>query len=287
MSEDEDKKAEAFEKYGLIFAPVDKTTWDDVTLASNLKTKGTNYLNNQAVMLKSSIEASAADLGLIDENKYNFLWIVDWPSFEYDEEEQRYVAAHHPFTMPKDEWKDKLLTDPDKCYSKCYDIVLNGYELGSGSIRIHNQNIQETVFKALELSEEDINNKYISKNIPKEILEVLDAYHEICKSFPKVIKVTPARQKQIRDRLAAYTMEEIKTVFRNAEGSDFLKGKTGKWKADFDWLMGEKNIVKVLEGKYADERKETGPVWRPREFDEDEQRAIQRMLNDDSLGGAI
>lgn len=117
---------------------------------------------------KSVVNASLAylrnffgkDLGLIDENKYNFLWIVDWPSFEYDEEEQRYVAAHHPFTMPKDEWKDKLLTDPDKCYSKCYDIVLNGYELGSGSIRIHEQQVQKDMFKAIGLSDEQAQEKF-------------------------------------------------------------------------------------------------------------------------------
>ena len=100
------------------------------------------------------------DLGLIDENRYEFTWITDWPSFEWDEEENRYVAAHHPFTMPKDECVDKLLTKPEECYSKCYDIVLNGYELGSGSIRIHNQDVQETMFKAIGLTEEEIKVKF-------------------------------------------------------------------------------------------------------------------------------
>ena len=100
------------------------------------------------------------DLGLIDENRYEFTWITDWPSFEWDEEEGRYVAAHHPFTMPKDECVDKLLTKPEECYSKCYDIVLNGYELGSGSIRIHNQDVQETMFKAIGLTEEEIKAKF-------------------------------------------------------------------------------------------------------------------------------
>ncbi len=100
------------------------------------------------------------DLKLIDENQFNLLWIVDWPSFEWDEEEQRYVAAHHPFTMPKDEWKDKLLTDPAHCYSKCYDIVLNGYELGSGSIRIHEQKVQKDMFKAIGLTEEQAQEKF-------------------------------------------------------------------------------------------------------------------------------
>ena len=100
------------------------------------------------------------DLGLIDENKYNFVWIVDWPSFEYSEEENRYIAAHHPFTMPKDEWKDKLLTEPENCYSKCYDVVLNGYELGSGSIRIHESQVQKDMFKAIGLTDEQAQEKF-------------------------------------------------------------------------------------------------------------------------------
>ena len=100
------------------------------------------------------------DLGLIDENRYELCWIVDWPTFEYNEEENRYVAAHHPFTMPKDECVDKLLTDPESCYSKCYDIVMNGFELGSGSIRIHNQDVQAQMFKAIGLSDEEAKNKF-------------------------------------------------------------------------------------------------------------------------------
>lgn len=100
------------------------------------------------------------ELDLIDQSKYNYLWIVDFPSFEFDENENRYVAAHHPFTSPKDEFKDKLLTDPASCYSKCYDIVLNGYELGSGSIRIHDQKVQSDMFKAIGLNEEEIKEKF-------------------------------------------------------------------------------------------------------------------------------
>ena len=100
------------------------------------------------------------DLNLIKENDYKMLWVTDFPTFEYSEEENRYVSCHHPFTSPKDGDEDKLLTDKANCYSKAYDIVINGYEAGGGSIRIHNQHIQETVFKALELSEEDINTKF-------------------------------------------------------------------------------------------------------------------------------
>lgn len=99
-------------------------------------------------------------LNLINEDDYAFAWIVDWPSFEYDEENHRYVAAHHPFTSPKDQDKDRILTHPELCYSKCYDIVLNGFELGSGSIRIHEQDLQANMFKAIGLSEEEIKDKF-------------------------------------------------------------------------------------------------------------------------------
>lgn len=100
------------------------------------------------------------EMNLIDTTRYNFLWINNWPSFEYDEEEGRYNAAHHPFTSPKDEDVDKLLTEPEKCHSKCYDIVLNGYELGSGSIRIHDQNVQKRMFQAIGLTETEIKEKF-------------------------------------------------------------------------------------------------------------------------------
>ncbi len=102
----------------------------------------------------------ANDLNLIDKDKYELLWITDFPSFEWSEEENRFMACHHPFTMPKDEDVDKLLTDKAHCYSKAYDIVINGYEAGGGSIRIHDETVQETMFKALELTEEDIKEKF-------------------------------------------------------------------------------------------------------------------------------
>ena len=100
------------------------------------------------------------DLGLIKKDSYELLWVVDFPSFEWSEEEKRFVACHHPFTMPKDSDVDKLLTDKANCYSKAYDIVINGYEAGGGSIRIHDEKVQEIMFKALELSEEDIKEKF-------------------------------------------------------------------------------------------------------------------------------
>ncbi|MFA6627701.1 MAG: aspartate--tRNA ligase [Bacilli bacterium] len=100
------------------------------------------------------------NLNLIDDNRFDIVWIVDWPSFEYNEELGRYLAAHHPFTSPKDDSKDKILTHPESCYSKCYDIVMNGYELGSGSIRIHDQQLQADMFRAIGLSEDDIQRKF-------------------------------------------------------------------------------------------------------------------------------
>lgn len=102
----------------------------------------------------------ANELGLIDTNDYKLLWVTDFPSFEYSEEENRYVACHHPFTSPKDEDIERLVNDPGNCYSKAYDMVINGYEAGGGSIRIHNQNIQSEMFKALGFSEEEAYEKF-------------------------------------------------------------------------------------------------------------------------------
>ena len=100
------------------------------------------------------------ELGLIKKDDYKLLWVVEFPSFEYSEEEGRYVACHHPFTAPLDSDVDKLISDKEHCYSKAYDIVINGYEAGGGSIRIHKEEVQEKMFRALELSEEDIKNKF-------------------------------------------------------------------------------------------------------------------------------
>lgn len=102
----------------------------------------------------------AKDLNLIKKNDYKLLWVTDFPTFEYSEEEKRFVACHHPFTSPKDEDVDKLLTDKEHCYSKAYDIVINGYEAGGGSIRIHDEKIQKKMFEALELSQKDIEEKF-------------------------------------------------------------------------------------------------------------------------------
>lgn len=102
----------------------------------------------------------AKDLQLIDEKKFNFMWITNFPMFEYVEEESRYVAAHHPFTAPNKEDVDKLLNDKGNCYSRAYDLVLNGYELLSGSIRIHDEETQKKVFEAIGLTMEQAQEKF-------------------------------------------------------------------------------------------------------------------------------
>ena len=100
------------------------------------------------------------ELGLIDEQRYDFVWVTDFPMFEYSEEEGRYVAAHHPFTAPKPEDVDKLMDDQANCCSRAYDLVLNGYELLSGSIRIHDQQLQEKVFEAIGLTQQEAQERF-------------------------------------------------------------------------------------------------------------------------------
>ena len=123
---------------------------------------------DKAKVVNDAIGALRIKLGHSDFAKENGLfeagwqplWGVDFPMFEYDEEDQRYVAAHHPFTSPKDGHEDYLETDPSKAYAKAYDMVLNGWEIGGGSVRIHRSDVQTKVFKALKLSEEEIEAKF-------------------------------------------------------------------------------------------------------------------------------
>lgn len=100
------------------------------------------------------------ELGLIDDNKFNFLWVTEWPLFEYDEDLDRYFAAHHPFTAPKKEHRELLKTDKEKVQANAYDVVLNGYELGGGSIRIHDQEMQQEMFEALGFSDEEAQEQF-------------------------------------------------------------------------------------------------------------------------------
>ncbi|WP_053957025.1 aspartate--tRNA ligase [Inediibacterium massiliense] len=102
----------------------------------------------------------AKQLNILDKNDYKLLWVTDFPLFEYDEEENRYVAKHHPFTCPREEDLPLLETEPDKVRAKAYDIVLNGVEIGGGSIRIHKSDLQQKMFKALGFTEEEAWSKF-------------------------------------------------------------------------------------------------------------------------------
>ena len=102
----------------------------------------------------------AKELGLIDNDKFNFLWVVDWPMFEWSEEEGRYMSAHHPFTLPQADTTHELEGDLAKVRAIAYDIVLNGYELGGGSLRINQKELQERMFKALGFSAEEANDQF-------------------------------------------------------------------------------------------------------------------------------
>ncbi|SUK26472.1 aspartate--tRNA ligase [Staphylococcus aureus] len=102
----------------------------------------------------------AKELGLIDETKLNFLWVTDWPLLEYDEDAKRYVAAHHPFTSPKEADIAKLGTAAEEAEANAYDIVLNGYELGGGSIRIHDGELQEKMFEVLGFTKEQAQEQF-------------------------------------------------------------------------------------------------------------------------------
>ena len=102
----------------------------------------------------------AGEMGLLDDEQYNLLWVVDFPLFEKDEETGRYHAMHHPFTSPKEEDAQLLKTEPTKAKANAYDIVLNGVELGGGSIRIHDREMQEDMFRALDMSQEEIDEKF-------------------------------------------------------------------------------------------------------------------------------
>lgn len=102
----------------------------------------------------------AKDCGMIDTTQFNFLWVVDWPMFEWSEEEGRYISAHHPFTLPTKESEDALEGDLTNVRAEAYDIVLNGYELGGGSLRIYRKELQERMFKALGFTKESANKQF-------------------------------------------------------------------------------------------------------------------------------
>ncbi|MBO5711215.1 MAG: aspartate--tRNA ligase, partial [Acholeplasmatales bacterium] len=102
----------------------------------------------------------AKDQGLCDPSVYKFAWITDWPIFECDEDLGKYMVSTHPFTAPKPECEEYLETAPEKCFANAYDLVLNGYELGSGSLRVYNQDLQRRIFKAIGLSDEEAKERF-------------------------------------------------------------------------------------------------------------------------------
>ena len=122
--------------------------------------------------------AVGAKLGLIDKSKFNFLWVTDFPLFEYSEEESRFVAKHHPFTMPKDEDLDRIETDPGACRAKAYDMILNGCELGGGSIRINDPELQQRMFRALGFTPERAEESF--GFLPYDKVRDKDAPASIC-----------------------------------------------------------------------------------------------------------
>ena len=136
--------------------------------------------------------------------------------------------------------------------------------------------------------DKEIEEEKDDKNTRIDCQQVVDLYHSICKSFPSVRSLSDARKKAIKARLKTYAMDDFKTVFENAEASSFLKGVDGGWKASFDWLIKEANMLKVLEGNYADKpkrygRKEPVPGWMgKRETDDDEIAAVRRMFADEN-----
>lgn len=113
--------------------------------------------NNTLGALRTRI---AKELDMVDTSQFNFLWIVDWPMFEWSEEEGRYMSAHHPFTLPTEESAHELEGDLSKVRAVAYDIVLNGYELGGGSLRINHKDLQERMFKALGFTAEEANDQF-------------------------------------------------------------------------------------------------------------------------------
>ena len=150
-------------------------------------------------------------------------------------------------------------------------------------------NVTLTLGNATDIDKEKEKESELEKDIKisSDLQSVVDLYHSICISYPKIRSLSDARKKTIKARLKSYSMDDFKTLFENAEASSFLKGTEGGWKASFDWLIKESNMLKVLEGNYTDKPKRYGykekvPGWMPRTkedyYDEDTILAIKKMM---------
>ena len=150
---------------GLFSGSLNNALSDDIKNKLNLKDGDIIFIIADKVKVANAALCSlrlkiANQYNLIDRSKYSFIWVTDFPMFEYSEEENRYVSAHHPFTAPRDEDIDKLTSDPEHCYSRAYDLVINGYELLSGSVRIFNSKMQSKVFDALGITPEKAKERF-------------------------------------------------------------------------------------------------------------------------------
>ena len=149
---------------GSIANVVEKEIIEKIFIDYNIK-KGTILMvadeSKNALSAMGAIRIEAAKLTNIKYNKeYAFCWVINWPLFEYDEQQKKYTSAHHPFTAPIDKCIDDFDIHPKKAFAKAYDIVLNGFELGGGSIRIHDFNLQKKMFSFLGISENEVNDKF-------------------------------------------------------------------------------------------------------------------------------
>lgn len=149
-------------------------------------------------------------------------------------------------------------------------------------------NVSITQPNATDIEEEKEEEKEKEEDKSISCQQIVDLYHSICKSFPSVRSLSDARKKAIKARLKSYTIDDFRTVFENAENSSFLKGEEGGWKASFDWLIKESNMLKVLEGNYVDKpkrygRKEPVPGWAEHSLGDAELEAIQRVMREEPV----